>query len=565
MKSAFYDFAVSPYSFDFAQFLLCAKANGCDEIVIVPGERMVPDGNGGMVEFQKCTPGEQEYRMNNLLLGLCPDAILCQTRGEAKTLWHDECFPEGYTVDTPVQSHTMGAVMKAGKIFPFVASAEKIAEAEKDGWKKENMAVITIRQSRIKPGRNSNIAEWIRAADWLRLQGFTPVFVPDTDQPKMAFGNHLSCEKAALDVQYRLALYDLAALNLGVNNGPMALNLYSRRPMIYFKPITIDYKESSAEYWKNSGLPPGSQPPWFGGTQRIIWDGADTFAVIEGAVSRWMMFRDGNKDAWPLSVAPVYPVRGSSSEKTRGEQMAAALKVGKERGWKQMVRKPHGNGMISIVCYGPSLAETYKSIKRPMMTVSGAHDFLISRGIVPDYHMDCDPRDHKADLLKHPHKDTKYLMATCVHPKMWDTLKEHQVELWHLHQGEATDQWLNENDPGANRLGGGTTAGARAMEVASMLGYKRFEIHGMDCSYRGEHRHAGKHGGKPQSAIECNVGGRWFTSSPQMIEAAREIIQFISNYDVELFFHGDGLQQHMVRTFKSRFGLIEPQLKQEAA
>ncbi len=524
---------------------------------------MVPDGSGGLVEFQKCTPGEQEYRLNNLILGLCPDALVCQTRGEAKTLWHEGCFPEGYSIDTPVQSHTLAAVMKAGKIFPFTALPEKLAEAEKDGWKRENMAVITIRDSRIKPIRNSNLAEWIRAADWLKEQGFTPVFVPDTDRTEAKFGEHIVCIKAALDVQYRLALYELAALNLGVNNGPMALNLYSRRPMLYFKPITQDYKESSGEYWRLCGIPPEAQPPWFSGHQRIVWDSRDTLDVIQDAVTRWMKFKAGDKNAWPLSVAPIYPVRGSSSEVTRGEQMAAALLAAKANGWNQMVRKPHGNGAISVVCYGPSLADTWRDIKRPMITVSGAHDFMLERGVVPDYHMDCDPRVHKAALLAHPHKDVQYLMATCVHPSMWEKLKDHKVELWHLHQGDATDKWLAENDPGANRLGGGTTAGARAMEVASMLGYKRFEIHGMDCSFRGEHRHAGKHGGKVQNEIECNVGDKWFRSSPQMIEAAREIIMFLSNYDVEIFFHGEGLQQHMVKTFKSRFGVIEPK-KMEA-
>lgn len=565
MKRAFYDFAVSPYSYDFAQFLLCAKAQGAEQIVIVPGLRMVPDGNGGLVEFQKCTPGEQEYRLNNLILGLAPDAIVCQTRDEARTLWHDGCFPAGYTVDVPKHAHTLGDVMAAGKIFPFMPTPAALAEVEKSGWKRDKMAVITIRESRIKSMRNSTIPQWIKAADWLQEQGFTPVFVPDTDHPQREFGGHLSCARASHDVQFRLGLYESAVLNLGVNNGPMALNLYSRRPTLYFKPITPDYKESSGDYWRKCGLPPMSQPPWFSGAQRIIWDDRDDFPTIKDAVTRWMKFRDGVKDAWPLAVAPVYPVRGSSSHETRHDQMAKALEAGKANGWKQMVRQKHGDGTLSVVCYGPSLMDTWRNIKRPMMTVSGAHDFLIARGVVPDYHMDCDPRVHKAELLAHPHDDVQYLMATVVHPSIWEKLAGHKVQQWHLHQGDETDKWIAQHDPGANRLGGGTTAGARAMEVGSMLGFKRFEIHGMDCSYRGEHRHAGKHGGKPQGSIECNVGDRWFTSSPQMIEAAREIITFISNYDVDIFFHGDGLQQHMIRTFRSRFGVIDLQQAQEAA
>jgi uncharacterized Rossmann fold enzyme len=565
VKRAFYDFAVSPYSFDFAQFLIAARAKGCTETVIVPGKRMVADGNGGVVEFQKCTEAQQEYRLNNLLLGLCPDAIVCQSRDEALSLWHEDCFPDGYTLEKPVQAHTLGAVMSAGKIHPFMPTKEMTAEVEKDGWKREKLAVITIRESGIKSRRNSNISEWIGAANWLAKRGWTPVFVPDTDNPDRVFGAHLSCKRAALDVQYRIALYDAAALNLGVNNGPMALNLYSRRPMLYFRPITLDYPESTIEFWRKSGIPYQSQPPWFSGNQRIIWEGTDDFATITDAVQRWERFMGGDKGAWPLSVAPIFPVKGASSDKTRGDQMKAALEAGKKYGWKQMVRKPHGEQVLSIACYGPSLADTWQDLKHPIMSVSGAHDFLVERGVIPDFHVDCDPRDHKAALLNKPQKETLYCMATCVHQSMWERLAEHKVELWHLHNGPTTDDWLSANDPGANRLGGGTTAGARAMEVGSMLGFKRFQIHGMDCSFRGDMRHAGKHGGKPQNAVECNVNGKWFVSSPQMIEAAREIITFISNYDVEIFFHGEGLQQHMIHSFKSRFGVIEPQQERKAA
>lgn len=170
MKRAFYDFSVSPYSFDFAQFLLCAKAKECDEIVIVPGKRIVRDAAGNVREFQKCTEGEQEYRLNNLILGLVPNAIVCQTRDEAQTLWHPGCFPEGYTVEKPVQSHMLSHVMAAGKIWPFMPAHEAL-EAAKQDFPQENLAVITIRNSRIKPLRNSRIPEWVKAADWMRADG----------------------------------------------------------------------------------------------------------------------------------------------------------------------------------------------------------------------------------------------------------------------------------------------------------------------------------------------------------------------------------------------------------
>jgi uncharacterized Rossmann fold enzyme len=569
-KVAFYDLSVSPFSFDFATFLLCAKAKECTDVVIVPGER----------SYQKCTPGEQEYRLRNLILGLCPNAIVCQTREEAKTLWHEGCFPEGYTVEKPVYSHLLGQLLKQTKILPFMPTAEKTAEVKAD-WPQEKLVVITIRDTHIKPGRNSNVAEWVKAADWIKTIGLTPVFVPDTEKPDEVFGEHLVSKKAALDVQYRLALYEEAHLNLGVNNGPLALCMYSRRPFLYFRPITHGYPESHEEFWRKNGVPINSQLPWFHRCQRIIWQGGDDLENIKVNVERWIKAKAGyecgcekdwcakhGQDDWPLSVAPAYPIFGIGDGKLRGEQMGIALAVAKNRGWKQMKRKPMGKGKMSIVCYGPSLKHTWRNIDRsnPILSVSGAHDFLIERGIVPDYHMDCDPRVHKSNMLTKPHKAVKYRMATCCHPSMWEKLKGCDVELWHLHNDKNTEEWVAANDPGANMLGGGSTAGMRALEVASMLGYKRFEIHGMDNSYESnEVRHAGPHLGKLQNMVEVNCDDIWFKSSPQMVEAAKEVIMFIQNYDADLVFHGTGLTQAMVKHFLKRFRVIEPVKELEAA
>ena len=561
-KRGFYDFSCSPYSFDFAVFLMAAQSAGCEEIILVPGKRMVKGPDGKPYEFQKCTPGEQEYRLNGIIKGLCPKAIECRTREEAKELWHEDCFPQGYTVERPIQAHTIAAILKQMKIMPITPNAEALERATADGWNDPKMVVITIRDSHIKSGRNSTIEEWIKAADWMKSIGLVPVFVPDTEHPDYVFGEHQSCPKAALDVQYRLAIYEKAYLNVGVNNGPMALNMFSRRPMLYFRPVTHGYYESTAEFWRKCGVPIRSQMPWFSICQRIVWEGTDDCANIQLQVSRWLKAREEDIDDWPLAVAPSYPIYGVEESQQRGKNMTETMRVAKENGWKQMVRKTHTSEFMSIACYGPSLKDTWQYLKHPIMTVSGAHDFLISHGVIPDFHADCDPREYKIRML-HPHKGVKYRMATCCHQSLWEKLKGHDVELWHLHNDAHSEEWVRDNDPGANMLGGGSTAGMRALEVASMLGYRKFEIHGMDCSCEDNGwRHAGPHLGKEQNIVEVNVDGQWFKSSPQMVEAAKEVITFIQNYDCEIKFYGAGLTQAMVQHFLRRFCVIEvPELQ----
>lgn len=242
-------------------------------------------------------------------------------------------------------------------------------------------------------------------------------------------------------------------------------------------------------------------------------------------------------------------IKGVLSNDERHAQMAQAI----ER-FPMMKKHPKFNSRkLSIVCYGPSLLDTWRDIEHPIMTVSGAHDFLVERGITPDFHVDCDPRQHKAGMLKRPTNLTRYLMASVCHPDFWDTLKHKSVRLWHLINGDdmETVNWITRNHPAglAAIIGGGSTVGMRAMEVAAALGFRRFEIHGMDCSHTGA-RHAGLHLGKPQIEQLVRVGSRQFKTTTQMLYAAQEMERFINTMDAEIHFHGDGLMQETAKFIK---------------
>lgn len=229
--------------------------------------------------------------------------------------------------------------------------------------------------------------------------------------------------------------------------------------------------------------------------------------------------------------------------------MAEAIKL-----FPMMKKHPRfGSRKVSLVCYGPSLLETWRDIEGPIMTVSGAHDFLVERGITPDWHVDCDPRQHKAGMLKRPQEGTKYLMASVCHPDFWDTLKKYRVNLWHLINGDdfETVAWVRKNHPTglASLIGGGSTVGMRAMEVCAALGFRRFNIYGMDCSHSTQ-RHAGLHLGKPQVETRVSVGFRQFKTTLQMLQAAQEMERFILTMDADITFHGDGLMQATAQYLK---------------
>jgi hypothetical protein len=209
---------------------------------------------------------------------------------------------------------------------------------------------------------------------------------------------------------------------------------------------------------------------------------------------------------------------------------------------------------LSIVGFGPSLRDTWKSINlsRPIISTSGAHDFLIEHGITPDWHVHIDPLPC---MVKHltPHPHVKYLMASVCHPDFWELLRGYDVKLWHMVNDEETVKWVAEHHPAGMSclIGGGSTVGQRAMNIGAALGYRKFDVYGMDGSFIKD-RHAGPHTGSKQVPILVKVGGRVFKTTPQLRQSAKELEEFLRTMDVEITFHGDGLIQEIAQTIKKR-------------
>ena len=238
-----------------------------------------------------------------------------------------------------------------------------------------------------------------------------------------------------------------------------------------------------------------------------------------------------------------FPAQLAVSHKIRNIYMAECGKQNLPR----LIPQPKRKDRLSIVCFGPTLKETWREIKHPALTVSGAHDFLIERGFVPDWHMDCDPRPHKLRFTERPHPEVTYLMASCCDPKVWEQLKGHKVFIWHMHNGPETVQWLARWDPWSIAVGGGSTAGLRALQIGGFLGFEKFDIYGMDGNFvNGEFR-AGHSEAPPQNVEKMKVGEREFETTDLMINAATEFLHTLEIYpNLDIKLHGDGMVKALV-------------------
>src|SRR5882724_3322139 len=184
------------------------------------------------------------------------------------------------------------------------------------------------------------------------------------------------------------------------------------------------------------------------------------------------------------------------------------------------IRLPPDN-RIAVVCFGPSLNDTWEAVRdfKYVISCSGAHKFLVSRGIVPTYDLNVDPRGHKAELMGPPHKDCEYLVASTCSPKLVEHLKGFNVKLWHIF-AEADDAH-RVLPKGEWWLTGGVSAGLRCLTMARFLGFTELHVFGMDGSEGASGKHADAHPCQPKKSWPCEYGGVTYQTTPSMLAAAQ--------------------------------------------
>lgn len=218
----------------------------------------------------------------------------------------------------------------------------------------------------------------------------------------------------------------------------------------------------------------------------------------------------------------------------------------------------HGRVAI-LACYGPSLASTIEILRRhaaapdaDIISVSGAHDFLIEHGIWPHYHIECDPRPHKALNIKQHNPATKYLIASCVHQDFFDKIEGADIRIWHISAQDHVQKLIDLGEDHHRIISGGGSVGLRAIPLLYAMGYRSISVFGMDCSYSeaGE-KWAGKHAGKKEDAVDCRCGERVFWTSPVLMTYATGFFETVQKaQDVSIRLYGDGLLQAMVRYYQ---------------
>jgi len=222
------------------------------------------------------------------------------------------------------------------------------------------------------------------------------------------------------------------------------------------------------------------------------------------------------------------------------------------RGLEQFqVCKPHGH-RLCIVGRGPSAEDTIKDMRGYIAAVNHAHDWLISKGVKPNACGLIDPVPWLADHIT-PQDSVVYFVASMCHGLVFDKLKGKRVVVWHASQGP--DYPIADLVPeGSPLVAGATSMLLRWLDLGYLSGFRSFDIHGFDCSYKGERHHVDELDQSLSFPREIIDGyGTWAGWLHQINDFFLRMERFRKDAakgemdPIEITVHGDGLFQHIVK------------------
>ena len=236
--------------------------------------------------------------------------------------------------------------------------------------------------------------------------------------------------------------------------------------------------------------------------------------------------------------------------------MLEQARLNADRGLPWFQEQPAHDRAMVLVAGGPSLGDELLALRftqGDVFALNGTHDYLIERGLVPDYMVLLDSREASAGFVARPHPDVTYLLAAVCHPQAFEHTKEHRVILW------AGDQdGMAETVPSAPVLvGGGATVGLKALCLGYLWGYRTFHLFGLDSCYRGDEGHA-----YPQSLndgearLDVEFAGRTYSCAPWMAKQAVEFqrtARLLTTLGCAIHVHGEGLLAAVARHMEAPF------------
>lgn len=259
-------------------------------------------------------------------------------------------------------------------------------------------------------------------------------------------------------------------------------------------------------------------------------------------------------EVWKIGGGTVAEIIFDSTDRLDG--ILANIKAAHDRkaNWLESA-KPH-EGIGVITAGGPSLARELASVKAmqsigaQVFALSGAANFLISRGLKPDAHIILDSMPECLNFVS-PEPMRRYYASQCC-PEVLDAAGAELI-LWDSYM-----QGIEQIVPysAGPFVGGGTTVGTRSICLLYALGFRQIHLFGLDSCYSGDVGHAYEQADySKHMTVTC--AGKKYKTSPQLVSQVEEFKQLVPQMlakGVELYTYGDGLLQDVAAQMVAQKG-----------
>ncbi len=250
--------------------------------------------------------------------------------------------------------------------------------------------------------------------------------------------------------------------------------------------------------------------------------------------------RTGGAGAAISAVLAAFPPRIATPDEAMLEHVRSAL--GRNLPPPKLCR-PHARKLV-VAGGGPSLSIDELDREGVIVTINAGQGHLLANGVKPWAVGLLDARPHIADLIE-PRPDMFWFVASTCHPSVFDKLRDCQVILWHPSGAPGIRDVLPED---AHLIAGGTTMGLRWINLGHYMGFRTFDLHGLDSSYRQGATHAypdSRDGRQHTIEIDGFATDNNFLQQVADYIAIREVLTLDPDRPTLNLF-GEGLLQHTV-------------------
>ena len=221
---------------------------------------------------------------------------------------------------------------------------------------------------------------------------------------------------------------------------------------------------------------------------------------------------------------------------------------------------PEHEGSCTIVGGAPSIEsrigairDTVESPYNILCSVNCVHNWLIGHNIIPNIHVVFEEDITLDVVIGKPHPDVYYYVCSHCPPRVFDFFKNSKVVLWH--------HWAADKEyedavagiyPGEFMVGGGYTTLFRTINIAVLLGYREFDLFGVDSSFEDDDKqHIAGYPTKPspEGLADIHIKGKKFRTLGALALQAEFLRKFCKdNSDrVKVRVHGSGLLPFMLQ------------------